>query len=1457
MTLDLEPVLELEPIDEAPALDLEPISPSNEAPPELVEAAQQGATVFDAATKSYQLDWSDIARERHANALVDRDNLEKEGFTIQAGRFPSEGITYAPPQGVRVTPEQQSRVKRVMEALTAEQDANQRNEGAQREEDIRVNREREGAMALSPGIFVERLGLQALPMTAALGSARALTSVAPAGARFLTRAATAVAPILGAFTGGAIAGQAQEKAFAATETPEETQARQQYIARTGETPEGKLGDVAGMAAFFGPPLSRAEATLQNMGLGAGVMTGMATMSAGLEGRLPTPREMVTAAAEGAVFSVPTRLGRAILGHREMLRPLSPQESRVVATEGLDALEPGQQRVQSDLKIPPPELPADLQPGTPEYRAWADEYTAWEKATRAAPAAPPARNLGPGAANAEEFGPTTTIGTYNAAVDAQRAQRGLPPLMSEGRKANQVVWDAAEARIETDADLPRRITEEIMDGTRKAISTEDQAVLGWRMVELRNQRDQAADRLLDENLTSEEYNDAASKFHQSEIDLQRTEEADRKFGSEWSDLGRFRQRLIADDFTLGPMMGRASVAKGEPLTPEEAKVVQAESETIQKAEAARAERETVIDETQSAEAAKEAVRQEAAPTYSERFTKWAQTKLTEFDLRAEQAHKELRELMGFASANPVQPKAIAALFHIAKAKIARAGFDLARFTTEAIANFGEGVRPFIKPAWDRATKFFDTNTGQKPPSSRQQAKQAAAAEEAVSTEDGIRAVVEGGETSLDNFAPYVKRLAKEYIQSGVNTVEGLEAKLTEFFKPLLPEVTPRQLRDAFSDYGKSSPAPTDPVKITSAQLRDEALKLSTLENLMKKEAGLRTGKQRVAQSDRSRALTKQINELKKELGIVEGDPAKRLSSALESMETRTQNRIKDLRFEIAKGERTVRTKGEPPTSPKLEALRAELATVEAEHAAIFGTREVTPEQRLKAAISAAERAERVATRELDDARKGVFKQPTVSGASRSAQLDAIRERTKAARAEIEELKALDPASQATAERQAINRRKTQLANRIADLKERTAKGDFAPRTRKELDVSRDPEAVRLKAEADAAKRDFNKRRFEWEQANRSRVKKFFDGITETLATSRSLITSADVSAPLRQGGFLLIGDLVFNPKRAAKQLGSMFHQLVSEKGFQKAQAAIALRPNADLYQSSKLYFAEMDGKLSAREESMRSALAEKIPLIGRIVRGSNRAYTGFLNRQRADAFDALVEAAGGKDALTPGDTQALASAVNTFTGRGSVGATMDRAADAAARVLFSPRLLASRFQILLGQPVVGGKASAAVRAEIAKQYAKFAIGLAAIYGLGQMAGGTIEKDPRSPDAGKIKFGNTRIDPMAGLAQVSTFLARMTSGQTKSGGSVKAQKRSDTFTRFVRTKLAPIPGVAADFAAERTLDMQEPTVGGSLQRLTIPISYQDAPDIYREHGKVQGTVFQVLNLMGMGVQNYNKK
>lgn len=1453
----------------------------------------------------------------------------------------------------------------------------------------------------SPEKFAERAGLNAIPALSAIGAMRALTvkglqpllKTATVGEK-IVRGLTHAAPVAGAVAGGGLTGLAQEKVLSIGEKPEETEQRYQRTERLGESTEGKLADLVTAGALFRPSAStltgalRGEAAaMQNVGAGMGVAGAMTTANAALEGRLPTPKELAGAVVEGGIFNTPTRLSRALLGHREQLRPLAPEEARIVATEGIDALEtkpaateparPVATETEIGAQVKPVldeafgklrkaiqkedmakelgnnELLAEAQGerkqledelllrfGTEsEFQAVATITDRLNKGThtweegyglkRISPAErplnqatetkvtpegvplvegatspvsemtqPPAgenidggayrrplpgepvegRNMGPGASNAEEFGGgQRNIGTYNAAVDAQRAERGLPPLMSEARKSNETTWDAAVARVEKDPELPRVLTDQLLSGERKAVSSEDQAVLGWRMVDLRNKRNQAAERLLDDSLTPEEHAEAASEFHQSEMDLQRTEEADRKFGTEWGRTGQFRQRLLNDDFTLGPMMGRAVVAKGEPLTREEAQAVKAESETIQKAEAAKVEQTKAVDEKQSMAAAKAAVTKEAR--YHPKVLEYAEGIVSRWETEAVKAKADLMQLFGMnVSANPIQPKAIAALFKMARAKIARGALNAADFATEMVQTFGEKVKPFIQPAWDKALKNVDAlGKPERPKTAKQKTKEADGTKAAEATEAGITAAAGEG-TTLDALRPYVKRLAKDYIKSGVNTVEGLETKLHEFFSKILPDVTPRELRDIFSDYGTGQPAPTDPVRVTGAQLRSESQKLSALEDLNRQLAGEMekkgvppSGDKRVPMSDRARQLTKKINELKKELGIVEGDPAKRLSSALESMEKRTENRIRDLRFEIASGERIAKQKGESPTSPKLEALRAELAEVQKEHEAVFGKREMSEEQQLKNAIAAAERAEKAATEELRDARQGVFRTPPAKGKANAA-LEAVRARTKAARAELSELKALDPASQARAEQQAINARKTQLSKRAADYAERTARNDFGPRTRKELDLSKDPEAVRLQSEANAAKKSFEKRRFEWQQAQRTKLRKGWDTLKDTLGTSRTLMTTADVSAPFRQGGFIMMGDLVVNPARAARQIGEMFRDMRSQKGFDDSEAAIRMRPNAEVYEAAGLHLSDPHGKFTQREENMRSELAEKIPLAGAVVRGSNRAYAGFLNRQRADTMDAFISMMGGKDKVTPETAKYMAEAINDMTGRSEVAGKAVGAANWLARYLFSPRFLMSRFKLLIGEPVwrdlTNGNISPKARAIVALQYGKFAAGLAAFLGLAKWSGAEIELDPRSSDFLKAKFGNTRIDPVAGIQQVGVMLARVLGGKTKTAsgkiqdlrGPGRKYGQQDTLkvvSNFARSKLAPIPAVTADWLTGQTMDFQEPTAVGTAQRLAVPISYQDVGDLYRKHGPVKATIMQMMNLLGVGVQHYSKK
>jgi hypothetical protein len=87
----------------------------------------------------------------------------------------------------------------------------------------------------------------------------------------------------------------------------------------------------------------------------------------------------------------------------------------------------------------------------------------------------------------------------------------------------------------------------------------------------------------------------------------------------------------------------------------------------------------------------------------------------------------------------------------------------------------------------------------------------------------------------------------------------------------------------------------------------------------------------------------------------------------------------------------------------------------------------------------------------------------------------------------------------------------------------------------------------------------------------------------------------------------------------------------------------------------LALTDVDADMSHHEERFLSNLATQIPVFGHVVKGSERAYVGFLNKLRADTFDTLIKNA--RDAGHPLDDKArqsdIAEYINTATGRGDL------------------------------------------------------------------------------------------------------------------------------------------------------------------------------------------------------------
>jgi hypothetical protein len=265
-----------------------------------------------------------------------------------------------------------------------------------------------------------------------------------------------------------------------------------------------------------------------------------------------------------------------------------------------------------------------------------------------------------------------------------------------------------------------------------------------------------------------------------------------------------------------------------------------------------------------------------------------------------------------------------------------------------------------------------------------------------------------------------------------------------------------------------------------------------------------------------------------------------------------------------------------------------------------------------------------------------------------------------------------------------------------------------------------------------------------------------------------------------------------------------------------------------------------------------------------VKHSNRAFVTFLNKLRADSFDAMVATLGKDKPLNDAELGAISNYINVATGRGNLGRAAG-AAETLATVFFSPRLAASRFQLLAGQPLYHG--SLRTRTLVAKEYARMLVGLGVIYGLGQLAGATVETDSKSADFGKLRFGNTRVDPMAGLSQATVVLSRVGTGETvtQRGQTVPirgkvpygAATTPDIIGRFLRTKLSPVIGTSLDVATGKNVVGEEVTPGSAVANVVTPLSFQDIKDVMEDNGIPKGIAIQLLSIFGMGVQSYGQK
>lgn len=443
------------------------------------------------------------------------------------------------------------------------------------------------------------------------------------------------------------------------------------------------------------------------------------------------------------------------------------------------------------------------------------------------------------------------------------------------------------------------------------------------------------------------------------------------------------------------------------------------------------------------------------------------------------------------------------------------------------------------------------------------------------------------------------------------------------------------------------------------------------------------------------------------------------------------------------------------------------------------------------------------------------------------------------------------------------RQTQLLKTEADVTRRLAEKDFTRVERTPPVYTR--ETYQLQKRVDELKADFQRELYRAERGMRGRV---YDTTVGAANLPKTLLSMADLSAVLRQGGVGVYQHPVLSGRAGVDMLRSF-----SERGFANVEAAIKAHKDFELARKSGVEFTGVDKgdpKLSHREEGFfgsdvldtisRGRLNPLKYTIKPLKDFSERTFVSFLDSQRMRIFAHQAEQLRSMK-LSPKELQdalkSQARYINIITGRGSLGRKGNQAAPLLNMAMFSPRLVASRFQLL---NKIANPASYAMTPKGARQLqmidnVKFAAGVVSTLALAKSAGADVNLDPDDSDFLKIKIGNARYDTLSGLQQPLRFLWRMAKASVSDEATYAGAPKADIAKDFARSKSAPTVGLTWDWLAgkNRLTGKKFEPVKDAI-RTAIPLPLQDFREAIKQDGAVKGIVETLPALLGVGVQTY---
>ena len=581
--------------------------------------------------------------------------------------------------------------------------------------------------------------------------------------------------------------------------------------------------------------------------------------------------------------------------------------------------------------------------------------------------PPAPYTGVAAGGGEKQG----VGISKEAVNNQRLSRMVESLPESERESNaEKINDALDKN--KNPNFVEGLVHDILDMGKTLATPEEVALMTVEMNRLQLERQRVQDNFEQTEKRPSDYSILNSEIKPIDDKIDRLERAVDKVGTNAGRLLQMFKIMLAEDYSPIALEKKAERQLRRELTPEEKNTIAEQARQIKELQDKLNNKQAKAEDTALNQSVKEAYERQIAelkeqskpdPAVQRILEKVADVLKSPADKARERMAQRRKERGGrlFTGVDPERIADIADAVIIGAEKIAKGASNLAKWTSQMKSEFGDGIMPYIKEIWSKSLDQFkaasEKLTSKAPEKIKAKVKRAA--KEETTREDIIdKAKVEAAAGEELSHAT-VYDLARSHILEGMRGEDNIMKAVHDDIKEAYPDATERDVRRAFSEYGKAKfPSPEED-KFQLRQLRTLVRLQESIDRLKGGLPALRTGLQRDRATQAIREKQTILNNLLKEVKL---EPTtEELTSRLEAKKNALRNRIEDLDAQL-KGKAKRIEKGTPvPLDAEAErltslrdAMQEKLREVEAEERK---SKEKTPEQKYN-------------ERRIDDAKKKI-------------------------------------------------------------------------------------------------------------------------------------------------------------------------------------------------------------------------------------------------------------------------------------------------------------------------------------------------------------------------------------------------------------------------------------------------------------------------------------------------------